>query len=373
MPLQDQLIRGCKPGPELRAAEDGGMPKLTGYPIRFNEWTTIHSLTEGHFREMVTPGAVTRTLKENKPKIIFNHGDSQIGEMPIAPSALIADERGVRYDEPELYDEPFTRGLIPRLRDGELGSSFKFNVTREDWDESPKPSEENPDGIPERKVTEMRLFETGPVVWPAYESATAGVRSLTDAFRRYTLAEMEELFERWAKDPERFKALAGVLGAEVTSGEDRAVSDEPWGNFADSDYSDAQYEKACVLDRKACGGEWADKPPKTRCSLRILEPDGELNRNGVHAAAARFNQTEACTEAKNAAKAKLRAAYGQLGEEVPEALRSESPSDDRGSSSDMHSPGAEKPSHSTGRRRKKDQTLYGVKANQPTWRLPTKE
>lgn len=100
-----------------------------------------------------------------------------------------------------------------------------------------------------------------------------------------------------------------------------AVSDTPWGQFSDSDYSDAQYERACVLDRKVCGGDWPDKPPKTRCSLRIREPGGALNRNGVHAAAQRFGQTEACAEAKAQAAAKLRTAYRELDEEPPDSIK----------------------------------------------------
>jgi hypothetical protein len=55
--------------------------------------------------------------------------------------------------------------------------------------------------------------------------------------------------------------------------------------------------------------------------LPIKEPGGALNRNGVHAAASRFNQVQGPPEAKSSAKRALRGAYGQLGEEPPEGLK----------------------------------------------------
>lgn len=58
-----------------------------------------------------------------------------------------------------------------------------------------------------------------------------------------------------------------------------AVSDTPWGNFSQADYSDEQWAKACLVDRGA------DVKGKQRYSLPVREPSGTLNRNGVHAAA----------------------------------------------------------------------------------------
>jgi hypothetical protein len=36
--------------------------------------------------------------------------------------------------------------------------------------------------MPERTIREVQLFEFGPVVFPAYPAATAGMRSLTDHY-----------------------------------------------------------------------------------------------------------------------------------------------------------------------------------------------
>lgn len=99
-----------------------------------------------------------------------------------------------------------------------------------------------------------------------------------------------------------------------------AVSEKAWDGSVGR-FTDEQYQASCVLDRKACGGDWASKPPKVRCSLPIKEPDGSLNRAGVHAAASRISSvSDVCDSAMASAKSKLRAAYKTLGEDVPASI-----------------------------------------------------
>jgi hypothetical protein len=75
-----------------------------------------------------------------------------------------------------------------------LGASFRFKVMREDFNKKPERSDVNPDGLPERTITEAKVMEFGPVTFPAYEGATAGVRSLTDEFiLAHLFAEPERL------------------------------------------------------------------------------------------------------------------------------------------------------------------------------------
>lgn len=72
--------------------------------------------------------------------------------------------------------------MAPGLKAGAYGSSFRFNVHTEDFHKRAKASEYNPKGLPERTVRELHMPEFGPVTFPAYEGASAGMRSLTDRF-----------------------------------------------------------------------------------------------------------------------------------------------------------------------------------------------
>jgi hypothetical protein len=199
-PPRDSLVRALRPGPELRAAEDGaGAPTMHGHFAVFNQWTEIDSVFEGRFMESIAPGAFTKTFKENRDvmRVLFQHGrDPMLGSKPLgAISKLEEDDTGAYYEVPlfrgipELVMEGLTAGLY--------GASFRFRVTREEFVNKPKASAYNPEGLPERIVKETQVEEFGPVTFPAYAGATAGVRSLTDEF----------LLERLVSDPKMRELL----------------------------------------------------------------------------------------------------------------------------------------------------------------------
>lgn len=184
---RDDLFRAAIPGLELRdATEAGGMPTMVGHFCVFNTWTEINSRHEGRFLERFSPGSFAKTLQENRAKVrpLFQHGrDPQVGDKPLGPVVeLREDDTGVYYEVP-LLDTSYCRDILPGLRAGLYGASFRFRVVKEDVVKRPVRSAYNPDGLPERTVTEAQVFEFGPVTFPAYDAATAGVRSLTDDFR----------------------------------------------------------------------------------------------------------------------------------------------------------------------------------------------
>lgn len=95
-----------------------------------------------------------------------------------------------------------------------------------------------------------------------------------------------------------------------------------WSGDA-SNYTDAQYESACVLDRKVCGDS---SPPKSRCSLPIKAPGSDkVDPDGLAAAAQRVDSVKACPAAVSAAKGRLRSAYKALGKEPPSSLKASAP------------------------------------------------
>lgn len=285
-PPKDGLVRGALPGLEVRAAEDKGkMPTLHGYFIRFGEPTEIDSLFEGRFIERIAPGAAKKTLKENRDsiKILFDHGhDPSIGSKPLAKPDLEEDDQGVRY-EGELFDTSYNRDLVPALESGQLGASFKFRVVKESFDEEPESSDDNPEGLPERTIEELKLYEGGPVVFPAYEGATAGVRSRSLTDRMFVerakedpskVPELVELFTDWVReDPDRVRGLLGEEESEQkdtsTDGAEATHSEEQDGTTGSEDTTESGAERThsedgnqattpMTIDSEDREGRWFD-------------------------------------------------------------------------------------------------------------------
>jgi HK97 family phage prohead protease len=173
-----------RPAPPSRA--EGGVeetPTMFGHFATFNQWTEIDSAFEGRFMERVAPGAFARSLAHDRRalRVLFQHGrDPSIGDKVLGiPSLLREDELGAQYEVP-LLDTSYVADLIPGLQAGAYGASFRFKVLREDLNDTAGASSYNPKGLPERTIREAKVLEFGPVTFPAYEGATAGVRSLTD-------------------------------------------------------------------------------------------------------------------------------------------------------------------------------------------------
>lgn len=189
--LTDNLFRSVYlPGAvalEQRADDTDGdhLATLDILFARFNSWNEIDSYWEGRFLESVASGAFTKTMRERAGSIVslFNHGhDPQIGDKVLGGIV----DMGERADGPfltvELDDTSYGRDLLPGLRRGSYGASYMFRVVKEEWNDDPDESEHNPAGLPERTILEVKLYEAGPVTFPADESTVVGVRSSTDRF-----------------------------------------------------------------------------------------------------------------------------------------------------------------------------------------------
>lgn len=94
----------------------------------------------------------------------------------------------------------------------------------------------------------------------------------------------------------------------------RAIVRRPWDGSA-SRFEDDEWRRSCLLDR----GDQFDTT-KTRYALPVLEPNGDLNVNGMHAAAARLGQVDASPSARASAARKLVRYYRQAGETPPPAV-----------------------------------------------------
>lgn len=261
-PPKDGLVRSVPPVEVRDAGEDAG-PILEGYFARFDEWTEIKSAWEGNFMERIAPGAFRKSFKETTPKVLLNHGaDPVLADKPLGRvDSLAEDDEGARY-EVALYrgiDELVMEGL----RDGAYGASFRFRVVKEELNEEPDPSDANPHGIPERTIKEAQVMEFGPVTFPAYEGATAGVRSLTDDLYVERLKQeperVRELLELVREDEQADGGKTPAEGpASEPAREDEALSEDEAG---DEPHSDGESRATTPTERpqwslKNHGKEW---------------------------------------------------------------------------------------------------------------------
>jgi HK97 family phage major capsid protein/HK97 family phage prohead protease len=211
--LRDDLIRGHRPALEVRAASTlDGVGTLVGHFSVFDTWYEVDSIREGHFLEQVRSGAFARTIAEDRSamRVTFNHGqDPQLGDKVLGPIDKLEEDATGAYYEVPLLDTSYNRDLAPGIRAGLYGSSFRFSVTSDEWDQAPRRSKDNPGGIPERTITEARVSEFGPVTFPANAAATAGVRSLTDRFRPASTDRLLEAIRAAAPDvAQRYSSAA---------------------------------------------------------------------------------------------------------------------------------------------------------------------
>lgn len=177
-------------GTVARASRDDGadgsaMPTMEVRFSPFGEWYEIDSFFEGQFLERTVLGAFAKTIDENlrNVKVLFNHGfDPQIGDKVLGPIRSLTEEKDSPLGVVDLLDTSYNRDLVPGLEVGAYGSSFRFRVIQDEWNDEPGVSDHNPKGIPERTIKEIRLFEFGPVTFPANPAATSGIRSLTDDY-----------------------------------------------------------------------------------------------------------------------------------------------------------------------------------------------
>jgi len=212
-------------GMELQA-EDGTLGTLTGRFSEFGRWYPVSSKFEGDFMERVKRGATLDTIANNRDsmRVLFDHGmDAQIGNKVLGPIDVL-DERsdGPHYEVP-LFDTSYNRDLLPGLKAGVYGASMRMRVVGDEWDDEPPKSDHNPDGLPERTITRMKVLEFGPVTFPANPGASAGLRSATDEFYG-RLAE---------KDPPAFADAVRACGLSLEDFTGRERAERPGGDRMD--------------------------------------------------------------------------------------------------------------------------------------------
>jgi HK97 family phage prohead protease len=166
---RDDLTRAV-PFTVTRAADNADGLTLDGYAAVFDTPTRIDSW-EGVFDEQISRGAFAKTLKERTPVIQFDHGHHPlVGSIPIGTMQRAEEDDHGLHIVARLHDNWLIQPVRDAIRDGSIdGMSFRFSVVKEQLDEA--------GDVPLRTIQEVKLYEAGPVVWPAYEATSVGVRS----------------------------------------------------------------------------------------------------------------------------------------------------------------------------------------------------
>lgn len=158
---------------ELRAAPDGKGPgTLVGYAATFDQ----SSLDLGGFVETIAQGAFS-TVLEDDCRCLRNHLDDVIlGRTASGTLRLEQDAVGLRF-ECDLPDTTAGRDTAEMIRRGDMtGCSFQFTIAPEgaSWDFA--------GAVAKRTITKVgRLYDVGPVTFPAYESTRVDMRSVEAA------------------------------------------------------------------------------------------------------------------------------------------------------------------------------------------------
>jgi len=120
--------------------------------------------------ERIAPGAFDEALANDDVRGVFNHDASLIlGRTAADTMRLSVDKEGLQY-EIDTPDTSTGRDLQVSIERGDVtGSSFKFWVTSQEHTEE--------GDVLVRTIKNVKLFDVGPVTFPAYDATSASVRS----------------------------------------------------------------------------------------------------------------------------------------------------------------------------------------------------
>lgn len=180
------------PNIDMEVRSVGGGLEFRGYAAVFNQW----SEDLGGFREVIAPGAFTRSLNGAKNggrdiKMFLNHDQRVVlGSTRAKTLRLSEDERGL-LAEATLPDNEWGRPVRDAVVRGDVSSmSFGFAIDKPGVHDSWTPDHK------ERTLRDIRLFEVSPVTgWPAYPSTDASVRALVDSIDWEDEASAKEVLD----------------------------------------------------------------------------------------------------------------------------------------------------------------------------------
>ncbi len=155
--------------------DDGGVVQIDGYASVFYDGTpeTEFELMPG-LVERIDRHAFDRAAADDDVMALFNHSpDSILGATRNNSLALSVDKHGLRYKVFPKADTSTVRDVVADIdAENVTGSSFGFDVTAEKWER------DEDSGVEIRTIMGVRLYDVGPVTFPAYKGTTVDIRSV---------------------------------------------------------------------------------------------------------------------------------------------------------------------------------------------------
>lgn len=155
-----------QPTLSLRAGSDGGRT-VKGTAVVYNQLSEDF----GGWREKISPGAFTKSLRSNPDLMILaNHDTGKILGRVSSGTATVTDGPDALRFTCTLGKSSYAVDIADSLTRGDIRScSFGFTCTKDDW------TQEGNQII--RTVQEAVIFELSLVPDPAYTQTSAGLRS----------------------------------------------------------------------------------------------------------------------------------------------------------------------------------------------------
>lgn len=141
---------------QVRAEPDG---KLRGKAVVFNSETIIG----GVFREVIRPGAFTKSLQERNIRLLWQHDTKlPMGSTKHGTLVLRQTDEALEVENDPPKKAPYD-GYVENIQRGDVDSmSFGFEVVQQ------KVTRGEEGEMDLREIIEAKLFEVSPVTFPAY-------------------------------------------------------------------------------------------------------------------------------------------------------------------------------------------------------------
>lgn len=184
--------------PFMEVRVDGGdgddLPKIVGYAAVFNQWSEL--LGGSGFREIIRPGAFSKTIKTADVRALWNHDPNFVlGRTKSRTLKLTEDDYGLAI-EIIPPNTQWARDLLESIRRGDVDQmSFGFRTVKDRW------GTENDQTV--RELLEVELFEVSPVTFPAYPQTSVTVRSAEEVYREYISSNLQGQLEEERQEDNR--------------------------------------------------------------------------------------------------------------------------------------------------------------------------